>query len=226
MNKIKRYFAAGAGVALLSAGLAVAQGTMLQGDQSGMTQGRNNSRFQPMMEQHEQLQSRVQAADRRLAEELDRLKAAKTVDRKLQIMQTMFVQLIDERNYVHDQVMPMMMSGGAIDENGGSMQSGRQAIQSGQAAMMGPNRHGMMNGGDSGWHQQMMQQRRDIQSRVHTTDTQLTAELQQLQNAKTDARKVQVMQSMLANLIQERNYIHDQALSMMMFNSQTNSARP
>lgn len=261
MSKRIRYLSALAGVFLLSAVFALAQGMaggqsgMMNGDQNG-TMNNNNSNnnwYQQMMQQREQLQSKVQATDRKLSEELEKLQAAKSDDQKIQIMQTMFVNLIDERNYVHDQVLPMMMgngmmmygngtrSGYGMMQNGHTMHSGHSGMQNGQSGMMNGNQNGMMNGNQSGmsnnntnsangssndWYRQMMRQRQDLQSRVQNTDRSLAGELQKLQAAKTDDQKIDIMETMLSTLIHERTYVHDQALSMMMLNRQTQSARP
>ncbi len=245
MSKKVRLFSALAGIFLLSVVFALAQGTMMQGNQSGTTNGnqnsamqdRNNNWYQQMMQQREQMQSRIQATDEKLADDLQKLQAAKTDDQKVQIMQTIFTNLIEERNYLHDQVFPMMMSGSGMMYGGGMMNGGMMnsgmtqnghTMHSGHMGMHGENDHsGMMNrNDDNAWHRQMMQQREAIQTRVQKTDQQLSEDLEKLQAATTDAQKIQMMQTMLENLINERNYVHDQALSMMMMHRQTQSARP
>jgi hypothetical protein len=258
MSKRMKVLSALAGSFLLSAAFVLAQGTM-QGNQSEVMNGNQNGTwnsnannndtwYQQMMKQREQLQSRVQATDHKLSEELDKLQAAKSDDQKVQIMQKMFANLIDERNYVHDQVLPMMMYGngtmmygngmmygGGAMQNRHTMHSGHMGMQGGQSGMMnggGNSQNAMSNSSTSAsrsnnnWYREMMQQRRDLQSRVQKTDQGLASDLQKLQAAKTDAQKIDIMETMLSRLIHERTYVHDQALSMLMMNRQTQSARP
>ena len=108
------------------------------------------------------------------------------------------------------------------------MMYGGTQMQGGPSGMMSRNQNGMRSGSQNSdqIYGQMMQRRQDIQSQAQTTDKELGNELQQLQAAKSDTQKVQIMQEMLANLVNERTYVHDQVLSMMMMNRQTQSARP
>ncbi len=233
MSKKTRIFTALAGIFLLSVVFALAQGGMMGSGQSGMMNGTQNATtnnndnnwYQQMMQQREQLQSRIQTTDNQLADELRQLQSAKTADRKIQILQTMLTNLIDERSYVHDQVLPMMMNGGMMGnrmmygngsmQNGQGMHSGQMGMQNGRSGMMNGTRNGSNSGNN--WYRQMMQQRQNIESHVQKTDEQLTGELQKLQTAKTDDQKVQIMQNMLTNLITDRKYVHDQMVPMMMY---------
>lgn len=131
MSKKTRIFTALTGIFLLSVIFALAQGGMMQNGQSGMMNGNQNATankngnnwYQQMMQQRQQLQSRVQATDNKLSDELQQLQSAKTNDQKIQVMQTMLTNLIDERTYIHDQVLPTMMYGGMMSYGNG-MHSG------------------------------------------------------------------------------------------------------
>jgi hypothetical protein len=252
MSKRIRTLSTLAGVLLLSTVVSLAQG--MQGHQSWMTNGsqsgtaHNNSWYQRMMQQRQQLETRVEATDHKLSEELQQLKAAKTDDQKVKIMQTMFLNLIDERDYVHDQVLPILMYGGGMmygdgavyghgmmqngRTNGQAMQSGHMGMQNSQSGMASGSQSSTASGensrnnGNNDWYRGMLRQRQDLESHVENTDKTLAGQLQELQAAKTDTQKINVMQSMLATLIRERTYVHDQALSMTMLTRQTESARP
>ncbi len=249
MTRKTRIFSALAGIFLLSVVFALAQGGMMGGGQSGMMNGNQNAtpnnngntRYQQMLQQRRQLQSRVEATDAKLTSELQQLDAAKTDDQKIRILQTILTNLIDERNYVHSQVLPLMMNGGGMYGNGmmngggmygngmmnrggmygNGMMNGGGMYGNGMMGNGGMYGNGMMNGGGmygngSNGYQQMMRQRRNFGSHVQNSDQQLADELQKLQEAKTDDQKVQIMQTLITELVNERTYVDSQLLPMMM----------
>ena len=241
MKKSIRFFSTVAGVFLLSAAFAFAQGGMMGNGQSGMTNGTQNNGssnqqngpaspgtfHQQMMQWREQFQSKVRNDDQQLADLMQQLRNAKSDNQKIQLMQKMFGELVSERDYIHNQALAMMMYGNGMMYGDGMMYGGTQ-MQGGPSGMMSRNQNGMRSGSQNSdqIYGQMMQRRQNIQPQAQTTDKELGNELQQLQAAKSDTQKVQIMQEMLANLVNERTYVHDQVLSMMMLNRQTQSARP